>query len=47
MFGPLTTDCEKAFESHPFKLKVKDERVIPNQNKTKSHDEGHVYINYF
>ena len=43
MFGPITTECEKVLETYPFKSK----RAIPNQNKTKSCDEGHVYIEYF
>ena len=37
MFGSLTTECEK----------VRSERAIPSQNKTKSCEEGHVYIECF
>ena len=44
MFGPLTTEREKKFESSPFKRKVK---AIPNQNESKSLEKGHVYIEYF
>ena len=43
MFGPLTTECEKVLESYP----LRSERAIPSQNKTKSCDEGHVYIECF
>ena len=44
MFGPLTTEREK--NSNPICFNV-NERAIPNQNKNKSRDEGHVYIEYF
>ena len=43
MFGPITSECEKVLEPYPFKSK----RAIPYQNKTKSCDKGHVYIEYF
>ena len=44
MFGPLTTEREK--NSNPICLNV-NERAIPNQNKNKSRDKGHAYIEYF